>query len=569
MSGQRDDGGDAELIRMIRSSLRHGDPLDLLMLVGALLGAASAAGRHPLQGRREGPTLDDLVESFIGANFAETTACLAVMRALVDDHGMVGKIDAELLRRRRPLPAWITGLREARVSQEVRIFTDIQGDGDDYLIEVTLASGDVLTALVHVDHNLGTVVKDAFLVPEPVSTVVQRLMEMTDDEGTALLRADPAEARAIITRAIELGAMTYPPLESDTWPACRPLVEWLLRGLPDGGAVPELREWSADELEEIAAEFFASGFGKGRDNPDARGLLESILWFASGYSGTDPFRWSPVRVEILLTDWFPRKVVADQPFLAAMPDLLRAYIRFCDDRQGMFSARTAATLAAVDEWEPEYQQLIRAERLQGAHALAARLVPGFGDVDDWARDYAFDMLGLLERRVGGRVPLINLDAAPLPDEPFLWEGIPMDVRPVVEAMLADCDRVADEVQDLEFRTAMRRLLGRVAAGDPALLRRRASPTRGAAAVAWIIHRANHESFGPELLVQDLLAKFGVHGSVSQRAEPMLRAIGVDPSQRYIWINVAAGDLLTSKTRAAIIRMRDRNLKSLEVDVDSE
>lgn len=86
-------------------------------------------------------------------------------------------------------------------------------------------------------------------------------------------------------------------------------------------------------------------------------------------------------------------------------------------------------------------------------------------------------------------------------------------------------------------------------------------------MAWIIHRANHESFWPELLVQDLLAKFGVHGSVSQRADPMLRAIGVDPSLRYIWIDVASCDLLTSKTRAAIIRMRDQNLTSLEADVD--
>ena len=33
---------------------------------------------------------------------------------------------------------------------------------------MTLPSGLALSALVYVDHNLGTVVKDAFLVPEPM-----------------------------------------------------------------------------------------------------------------------------------------------------------------------------------------------------------------------------------------------------------------------------------------------------------------------------------------------------------------------------------------------------------------
>lgn len=81
-------------------------------------------------------------------------------------------------------------------------------------------------------------------------------------------------------------------------------------------------------------------------------------------------------MEILLTDWFPRKVIADHAFLAAMPEVLRAFIRYSDHEVGMPSARTASTLAAVDEWEPQYQQMIRSDRLQGAHALAARLIPG-------------------------------------------------------------------------------------------------------------------------------------------------------------------------------------------------
>ena len=35
--------------------------------------------------------------------------------------------------------------------------------------------------------------------------------------------------------AVEKGAITFPPFETDTWPASRPLTEWLLRFLPEGG----------------------------------------------------------------------------------------------------------------------------------------------------------------------------------------------------------------------------------------------------------------------------------------------------------------------------------------------
>ena len=56
-------------------------------------------------------------------------------------------------------------------------------------------------------------------------------------------------------------------------------------------------------------------------------------------------------------------------------------------------------------------------------------------------------------------------------------------------------------------------------------------------------------------VADLLGAFGVTGSVSQRAEPMLRAIGV-ARQLAGSMNLGTVDLLTSQRRRAIIRRRD-------------
>ena len=123
------------------------------------------------------------------------------------------------------------------------LLTHVQGDGDDYLLGVTLASGDSLAALVYVDHNLGTVVKDAFVVPEPLEDLALKVGTTIEDPDQSLTKTDPATARAVIEEAIAQGSLLYPPLTSDSWPMCRPLVEWMLRKLPDGGIAPERKEW--------------------------------------------------------------------------------------------------------------------------------------------------------------------------------------------------------------------------------------------------------------------------------------------------------------------------------------
>src|SRR5690606_10335578 len=104
------------------------------------------------------------------------------------------------------------------------------------------------------------------------------------------------------------------------------------------------------------------------------------------------------------------------------------------------------------------------------------------------------LLSVLAKRVGGRARLANLSIDPLPDERFEWAGIPDDVHAQVTEVLRACDAFADDVLDIELRTAMRRFLSRAAASDPAIFRRRSSPVRAAAAIAWVLCSAN-EDFG--------------------------------------------------------------------------
>lgn len=542
----------------LRHTLRSNEPLDLLIAVSGLLTATDPRMIDPFATDRTHHGIDVLVESFTEFNIAETTAALTVIRALTADDVMAARIGRVLESRRQPMPAWLGELNRTSTASPVWFLTHVLGDGDDYIFQVTLPTGEPLTTLVYVDHNLGGVVKEAFVTPSPLQDVIDKLASMLDSEQT-LEMVDAAHARAVIEQAIDSGAHLYPQPTTDTWPLCRPLIEWMTRLLPAGAARTQFHEWSEAELTAIADDFFRSPHAAILDGPDDRDLLASILWFASGYGSTDPYQWSSVRVEILLADWFPRKIVADTDYLSRMPAVLRAFIAYCHDQRRIPPHLTTSTLAAVDEWEPDYQQTIRSQRLQGAHALAASLLPSFEDTYDQDESIAAIMLSSLERRVGGRAQLMSLDTAPLPDEPFEWAGIPEDIRPVVDEVLTECDRVAGELLDAEYRTAIRRLLGRVAVGDPIIFRRKSSPARTAAAVAWLVYRANTDVHGGPVLIQDLLAGFGVKGSVAQRAEPMLRAIGINPHELYGRMELRAPDLLTSKARSSIITLRDRYL----------
>jgi hypothetical protein len=148
----------------------------------------------------------------------------------------------------------------------------------------------------------------------------------------------------------------------------------------------------------------------------------------------------------------------------------------------------------------------------------------------------------------------------LPDEPLDRTGIPDDILTRVAEISELVDGCCDDLFDEEFRTASRRLLARVAVADSDIFRRKSSAATTAAAICWIIAKANDSfdlygvsgSGGPR--VKDLMAHFGLTGSVSQRAEPMIRAIGAD--WRFGRTTVGDPRLLVSSIRLRIGETRD-------------
>jgi len=417
---------------------------------------------------------------------------------------------------------------------------------------------------IYIDHNLGTLVKDGFVVPESIANMVAEFRRVTEDPDTRWDDISLADARAWVDAAIDLAAITFPPLETETWPACRALVEWITRGLPEGGTGYQRSQWDSAALARLTDRFFGSTYGARLDDPDHRGLLESLLWYGTDYGPGDPLRWSPVKAEILLDDWIPRKIMAPAEYLAKVPDLLRAFIRFAHAETGLRSDLTDETLAAIDDWEPQYQQTIRSPRPHGPAALLAALGIDTEDMTDvpvgadGPEGFERSMLGWLALDVGDQVQLDRLDDDPLPDEPFRWEGIPDDVTARVHEVLALTDRCCEEVLDFEYRTACRRVLARVASQGPEVFRRKGRADTAAAALVWTVGKANDlfEQRPGGIQVRDLMSHFGLRqGSVAQRAATMLR-VGGFRDDTYI-VRLGAPDYLVAARRRRIIKMRDR------------
>jgi hypothetical protein len=407
-------------------------------------------------------------------------------------------------------------------------------------------------------------VKDAFVVPQSIAKALDILKGRNDEPDVAFGDLAVADAKVRLLDAIDVWTRTVPAFESETWPACRPLVEWIVGLLPDGGRGYQRPEWSDAAREDLTERFFASEFGRVLDDPNHRGLFDAILWFACDQGPGDPLRWSPAAVEIVLEDWIPRKIVADDEYLSKAPAVLRAFIRFCHAERGIPAHLTDLTLEMVDLCEPDYQEVIRTPRPLGRAATLAAMgeldpdspwATSLDDEDDDVWD-GFSMRTHLERTVGGPDALAALDDVPLPDEPFDWTGIAEDIRDRVGEVLTLADGCCDELLDVEHRTAARRVLARICTNGPEVFRRRGATSTAAAAIClWVCGINRTRKLGGRRINQKaLLGHFDLKSSVTARADTLINAAGFPRYYNPWGVEVEPGspDYLVSRMRREIL-----------------
>ena len=571
-----------ELLDTMRRALSGGGAFDMLTLASQLLLLGDPRERGPMdRDEPTGPDRGELLESFLGVELVETSALLTAIGALLDDDLMRQRIRRELVRRGHAVPRALKRLEPIEVGTPWRM-SHVLGDGDDYFFPIRTGAGEDLTYLAYVDFNLGRIVKDGFLIPVPVAEVVARAIESGEDpDNTVIEEVDPADARALVTEAVDWAGRMWPRVESETWPATRAILEWVLRHLPEGGTAPERAPWPEEEQDALAARFLASPFGN-RHDPNA---VEMVVWYGAGYGNCDPLRWSPVKAELFLLDFVPRKIMAPPADLVDYPDVLRDFVSFVHGESGISDYLTDETLAVIDGLVPEFLRAIRSPRPQGVNAIMGAMgfdAPLTGGEDDWddADDWGdFDgsywtadepweagALRRLAAEVGGDDALNTLDTAPLPDEAFDHRRVLEDpeLQARVAKILSLMDEACHQYFDVEHRTACRRLLADLAEVDPdALVRGRANTA--AAAIVWLIGTANDsfQGFRGGLTVGEVMASMGVKGSASQRAGTFLKALDIDltygsPS----WTPLGDARYLVGRERERLVEVAGRLREAL-------
>jgi hypothetical protein len=219
---------------------------------------------------------------------------------------------------------------------------------------------------VAVDRNRGGLI-DAMALAHPGLTeeFLHRWRAAADDEPDLTMAAADAEEAARALRdalwgTTEAGPDSVQSVSVNLVPLLRarlhalPVVDDLEDEVEDQGGRSEPA--SAD-FQEIASEFAAS--------PEAAHLPADVAEaaayeFVRGTQPTDtPLRWSPIRVEVTLADQLPRHAILTDEADQAVPDVLRAFVRWAMTRERLPQHSIDETVAAVDSWEDEYRKAAR------------------------------------------------------------------------------------------------------------------------------------------------------------------------------------------------------------------
>jgi hypothetical protein len=223
------------------------------------------------------------------------------------------------------------------------------------LIGVRFADGQTITCAVFIDHLTMSEVKDAFFVPEDIDTVLGVARASNTDPDTSFVDVGLPEARAELQKALDQHRAMFPfAAESDTWPGCGALVQWLIRLMPAGDSTVPVLQQDPRRTMDLLQRFFASLVGMRFDDSHHRELLELCIEEGTG----DPLRWSSARLKQLLDAAvaYPEDIPVELQL--DLPELLRAFVPFAHAESGIRQELTTDALAAIDEAADGYRATV-------------------------------------------------------------------------------------------------------------------------------------------------------------------------------------------------------------------
>ncbi|MGH2879290.1 MAG: plasmid pRiA4b ORF-3 family protein [Solirubrobacteraceae bacterium] len=292
------------------------------------------------------------------ATFDDPAATVALASIAELEDGELGVLAAQLLASSTPVagvPRWIKQIGESDVVGAAVMSEAVFDDARTVLLESRHPDGETMALGVLIDRNLGGLAKDVLLAEsiEQVAGAMGR--HSVGEQGELELeQIEPGVAAGLIRAAIARTDMTWnPPVDDDFWSG-RALA--LLRAEQTPGVVepPERTELSSKERDRLREEFLSSPEGREFAPDGEEAWVASLaIDFCAGYTDGDPLRWSPVVVELFMTDWVPRKVLATPELLDRLPAALDAWVRFAARQRGIPQWAAEETRESIVKWVEE------------------------------------------------------------------------------------------------------------------------------------------------------------------------------------------------------------------------
>ena len=211
-------------------------------------------------------------------------------------------------------------------------------------------------AMTFVDVNLGGMAEDIV-----VTTELDEVRAEALSHGLVIEPVDPAEAHARLAAALQRTDLTMMAPVEDDFTVLRPLLEALMRSLPEASVLRPPVPPSDEDLAAIVAALVEDSADRVDDEltptrlADTAGLVTRFLCRDLGRS---PVEWSPATLEILLLDYVPRKIPVPAEALASLPGELAALVPAAQRAAGWEDRHVDVTLDVIRRAEPAFLEQI-------------------------------------------------------------------------------------------------------------------------------------------------------------------------------------------------------------------
>ncbi|MEO3827819.1 hypothetical protein [Actinomadura sp. B10D3] len=434
------------MLRHARELLAVRSPLDAELIVSEILG--SWWGQRVPDGDVE-EVIGEALVSHAGA--ARTPAALALLTGVAymgtsRQAAMAERAALELMADGVARPGWAD--RVGMVEPEAcYVSRDVYGDQDSVICTYTYGGSERHALVILVDRNKAGAVQPSTgpftpaaragrppasgLVRDAwVSSQVDKLLDHCRREGrdNPLMRfeqLDSRDTKALLQSALDLTNTTDDPPVSENFGSYQAFVRARVDILPPGGRLPQPPVYGRDRRATIAARFLASDEAEElSDLSAASRCVDRIIDYGCTHDFGRPLRVSPIKCEMFLLDWLPRKVLLSPSEQEAVPHVLAAWVRWAGRRTGLPEEGIRATLDALWDATAKFAEAYRDPSAFGLdRELVDRLLPD-GDLEALPRRaFALPFLSGTHRHSGrhGFINLSKLDPADPDDRRAILE----------------------------------------------------------------------------------------------------------------------------------------------------